>query len=122
MKFEPYTNKLSDFKTISDALEKEKNIVFQYSEDECGCMIVLLSDTPKSINKNPMPFGGNPAGCTYIAALRRGCMFFYDLRRGFKVAPGYITEKMNLTGTDANWMTNIINGLRRVFNDKENNK
>ena len=94
-----------DFAEIKRSLKSFGTLVFPYSGDEIGCVILLISTnfTPIGI----MPFGGNPNGSVYIGVYGRGLNHLPI--KGLH--PNYIKEKLGVTGDEAEWISQLWNYL-----------
>ena len=94
-----------DFEHIKQKLEEFGSVVFTYSYDGTGAMIVHID---KEFHKiGTMAFGGNPEGRAFVGILGRGCTHL-----GFKhTHASYIEEKLNLGKSDAEGFANLWNWM-----------
>jgi hypothetical protein len=100
-----YRNTKEDFEEIRQRLDDFGDIVFPYSYDQMGCMIIHISRRFHIMSS--MPFGGNPAGRIYVGIYGRGCN---HLGKKY-IYPSYVFEKLNLGVTDADGFCELWNGV-----------
>lgn len=93
MKDPNYTHFLSGY--IRGCLFRVGSVVFQFSPDNIGCMIVLI--TEKFEQFGPMPFGGNLSGRVFVSLYARSMGHFSKE----PIHPNYFKEKLNMTQLEA---------------------
>lgn len=107
--------------TKEDALEvatalredpHEHTVVFAYSHDQVGSMLVTLSENFSVLGV--MPFGGNPRGRMYVGIYGRGCGHL-SLEKG--PHHSYLEEKLNLEGEDGEKFAEFYSWIVEALND-----
>lgn len=84
-----------DAREVARALDERDSVVFCYSHDQMGAMLILLCES--FLKLGTMPFGGQPEGRMYVGIFGRGCG---HLSKEKGPAQSYIDEKLNLKGDD----------------------
>jgi hypothetical protein len=91
-----YRHTTEDAAEVAKQLNANGTVVFPYSYDQVGCMLVLISNNFAKLGV--MPFGGNPDGRNYVGIFGRGCG---HLSAENGPVESYVEEKLNLQGEDA---------------------
>lgn len=102
-----YENNDADIIEIRDMLGKKKTIIFPYSYDQIGAMIIMISTefTQMSI----MPFGGLIVAHKYLVGVLHRGFFHFDWRN--KMYPSYASEKLGIGLPDAEGFSDLWNRL-----------
>lgn len=94
-----------DFDEIKLELDKHGTIVFAYSKDQIGCLVISLSSKFQVLGK--IPFGGNPRGAVYVGIYGFGASHFSRQ----KIHADYFTEKLGIGQEEAGWLEELWDGL-----------
>lgn len=81
---------------VAHALRESGAVVFAYSYDQVGAMLVCITGHFQKLGV--MPFGGNPSGRMWVSVYGRGAT---HLSKESGLHHDYICEKLNLSKTDA---------------------
>lgn len=90
-----------DAQKIKESLLDQGTIIFPFSYDKIGCMIIMLCVNPCILGT--MPFGGNPRGRVYVGIYGRGCGHFSQGQTHWN----YFEEKLGLAEPDAMGFANF---------------
>lgn len=101
-----YSNNPTDFDEIAAKLRQHGTIVFPYSDDRIGCMILLISGNFEKLGV--MPFGGNPNGRYYVGIYGKGCNHI-----SFDSQASYLREKFNLSTYDSETLYELFTELNK---------
>ena len=99
-----FRNSKEDFDELAKFFSLSKNIVFAYSEDQIGCIIVSLNANFTKLGV--MPFGGNPTGRIWVSVYGRGCNHL-----SYNSDAKYVAEKLNIRGEESEWIARILNEI-----------
>lgn len=100
-----FRNTAEDISEIRSELDKNGTIVFPFSGDQIGCIILVISKSFHSLAV--MPFGGNPKGRVYLSAYGRGASHFAPS----PIHYSYFEEKLHLHEEEAKWVESLWKGL-----------
>lgn len=97
---------LDDAGLIADTLKESGSVVFSFSLDGFSAYVVCMTSVLNKIGV--MPFGGNPSGSICVAVLLKGAYWFDS---DADKEPGYVGEKLGLSGRDAENVTSMLNAV-----------
>jgi hypothetical protein len=100
-----YRNTIKDWELLRAELDISGTIVFPYSADGVGCMIILISNNFNILGT--MPFGGSPRDRIYVGIYGRGCVHLSKDH----VKLEYLQEKLLISQGDAKDFLELWNGL-----------
>jgi len=100
-----FTTSKDDIAEIKAAFEQHGDIVFPFSGDQIGSMILHISR--RFIKLGIMPFGGNPNGRVYLGVYGRGCNHFSQDKIHFS----YFVEKLKISQEEGEWLEKLWEGL-----------
>ena len=86
-----------DAAEVALALHDHGTVVFPYSFDQIGCMVIFVSIAFEKLGV--MPYGGNPEGRAYMGVYGRGCAHI-SLQKQIEYQ-SYLDEKLNLGAVEA---------------------
>lgn len=98
----------SDWPDLAHLFNKKENILFSYSADAQSAMIISINCDFEVVGK--MPFGGNPAGRTWISVWGRGAC---HLNIDGEQYPKYLEEHLGLPSDNATHLSILLNQLRK---------
>jgi hypothetical protein len=84
---------------VRNALDEFGSVVFAFSGDQMGSLIILLCRDFEKLGV--MPFGGKPDGRIYLGLYGRGCNHFSME----PIHPNYFKEKLDLADEEAEWLS-----------------
>jgi len=96
-----YRNNESDWFELREHLKDHGSIVFPYSYDGDGQMIIHIDSTYTKLGITP--FGGNPKGRYYVGIDGRGCGHFAPKH----TEASYFEEKLKLGKGDADGLAEL---------------
>ena len=97
-----------DWDALANLLTEKENILFPYSADAHGAMIININ-REFSVH-GTMPFGGNPHGRAWISILGRGADHIDIDREQF---PTYLQEHLTIQKDEAEALSVLLNEVRK---------
>ncbi len=101
-----FRNNEKDYDELAHEFKQSGNIVFSYSYDGVGAMVINLNGTFKKLGV--MPFGGQPNGRIYVGVYGVGCNHV-----NWDSDPYYIREKLRICLADAEGLSNLFKEMHR---------
>lgn len=97
-----------DWDELAKLFDEKENILFPYSCDGAGAMIVSIN-REFDIN-GTMPFGGRPHGHATVGILRRGFDHIDIDREQFS---SYLSEHLHLPESEGEGLAELLNEMRK---------
>lgn len=107
--FGTWTGTAEDVSALAQEIRDKGNVLFSYSPNQVDCYIISINRDFSILGE--IPFGGNPRGRYLVSVLGRG-FFHFDLGGNtFHTQPSYVAEKLNLSSTDATYVSELLLGI-----------
>ena len=111
--YDEVVNGQSTYQDIADQLSVQKPVIIGWTPENGSHFDVMFVVQPKFLSRNIQ--GGIQEDYLFVTLMRLGAFAFEMIDRGGELFPSYIGEKLNVSGSDADKLTELIRGVMIAY-------